>query len=349
MKSRCSRNIHKENFAYVEQKYKEFGLDYGEFQKKLSFAVKENAYKSYQDYMEKIVTYLYTVRGLGLQDCDNFGSILDNCYILLTSKYFVIDLDKMDEIKAANYTIDFDLLAALGDIYVDFRYDDMYMPLCFKICKADYNLSAKAHKNMEIYNVSLLSFYQPESKIVCLYTCAFSNDLSGRFFVENLSVNNMPVCSSCSCCNVIDTELQMSDGMRCNIPFCLVGEKKIFSGKCSLLNQTVSIMEIQAILGYILTMFSNRPVLHKKNKYNEQYKKNTVSVVVTSEADDEYVMDFSQFYRYEQGRKDWQGGHHNSPIEHYRKSHKRVLRNADGSIRKVVGVKSSIVNKRKRE
>lgn len=349
MKSRCSRNIHKENFAYVKQKYKEFGLNYEEFQKELTFAVNENAYKSYQNYMEKIVKYLYTVKGLGLQDCDNFGSILDNCYILLTSKYFVIDLNKIDDIRAANYSIDFDLLEALGDVYVDFRYDAMYMPLCFKICKADYSLSTKARKNMKVYNVSLLSFYEPESKIVCLYTCAFSDDLSSRFLVENLSINNMAVCVNCSCCNIIDTELQMNDGIQCDIPFCLVGQNKIFSKNCLLLNQTISIIEIQAILGYILTMFSNRPVLHKKNKYSEQYKKNTVSVVVTSEIDNEYVMDFSQFYRYEQGRKDWQGGHHNSPAEHYRKAHKRVLRNADGSIRKVVNVKSSIVNKRKKE
>lgn len=349
MKSRCSRNIHKENFSYVKQKYKEFNLNYGEFQKELAFAVKESNYKSYQGYMEKIVKYLYTVKDLSLQDCDNFGSILDNCYILLTSKYFIIDLDDLDEIKVANYSIDFDLLEALGDIYVDFRCENMYVPLCLKICKAAYTLSTKSRKGMEVYNVSLLSFHEPESKIVCVYTCAFSDDFPNRFLVENFSINNMTVCVNCSCCNIIDTKLQMNDGIQCDIPFCLVGQNKIFSKNCSLLNQTISMIEIQKILGYILTMFSNRPVLHKKNKYSEQYKRNTVSMVVTSEIDNEYVMNFSQFYRYEQGRKDWQGGHHNSPAEHYRKAHKRVLRNADGSIRKVVNVKSSIVNKRKKE
>ena len=119
-------------------------------------------------------------------------------------------------------------------------------------------------------------------------------------------------------------------------------EKKVNEERCYawLLNP----YKVLKIICYVNDMYQNRHTLERKNsKRRAKCKQHEVSINNFYSSGE--VVSLQNLYKYERENKPWQGGHHSSPIEHERKAHERVYRNADGSVRKVVQIGETTVNK----
>jgi len=120
---------------------------------------------------------------------------------------------------------------------------------------------------------------------------------------------------------------------------------------------------ILSLIAYVYSMYKGRKNINRKNSpvkkaYDKGIKISVAEPVNETSALDSSIdknngfalISLSNHFVYEQRSR--QGGHHSfhkSPVEHERVGHQRVYRNKDGSIKKIVNVKPSIINKGKGE
>lgn len=99
------------------------------------------------------------------------------------------------------------------------------------------------------------------------------------------------------------------------------------------------------IITHVWNMYLNRKTVVRKNsKRREAYEKSQVSAIMNN--DDYKLIPVHDIYKYERAeRKEHQGGHHSSPVEHDRKPHMRRIFNSDGTLKKIIPVRGSRVNK----
>lgn len=308
-------------------------------------AIFENDYPSFALYIDALCSKLFLKNKIELEDCERLKGLLDNCYIVLAAKHFIVNTADLGSITEQQIEIDYTLLDQIEDIYIDFQDGKDFWPICVKICKANYLMSTRAHKDMTVYNVSILVYEDKRDVIGTVHSFSFTKDLLNRYLVDKNSYICSYACAQCKQSNSL--KVGISEGLTVFTDFCLVSDKKLSQNGCVLLNQAITPKSVLDVLGYILKMYSNRQNLDRKNgRYRELYHKHKVHIAHTEiDTNKESVLDLSQYYKYEQIKKPWQGGHHISPIEHNRKGHTRVYRNQDGSVRKVVQVKATTVNK----
>lgn len=345
MKQRCGKLVQDKNIAVVKELSDKYSFNFYEFMEQVKKAILDNDYNSFVVYIDSLCSRILKNNNIAYEDLERLRGLFDNCYIVLAAKHFILSVNDLKSIDEQSIEIDYDSLDRLSEIYIDFQDSQDFWPVCLKICKANYTITTRAHEDMTVYNVSLLLYNLKEEIIGTLYSFSFSEDLHSRFLVDKDSYICAGTCSRCTYVNEI--QVNIKEHIAVDTEFCLVTQKKLDKDKCLLLTGSISPQQVLHFIGYILKMYDNRQNLERKNgRYRDLYKKNKVHVAHTDlETNKESVLSFNQYYKYEQTKKPWQGGHHNSPIEHPRKSHKRVYRNPDGSIRKVTEVKATTVNK----
>ena len=89
-------------------------------------------------------------------------------------------------------------------------------------------------------------------------------------------------------------------------------------------------------------------LVRKNSKRKGSYIHTKVHIAHNSDKndyDDYNITPLNAYYDRERQNHEWKGGHHASPVEHERSATTRRIFNEDGTVKKVVPVKGSIVNK----
>mgnify|MGYP004585850973 CR=1 FL=1 len=343
---RAGKQIFQRNVEVVKELSNKYMFNHNEFMKQIMIAIDLQDYTYFESYLHKLLFSISEKYEITPEEFDTISSILDNCYIMIASKQFIMDLKALDSLdNETAWNFNFEDLDKIGDFTVDVTYNGEYMPVMLKVCKASYTVSSNKHSDMEIYNVSLMRYNEQTRIIECFGTFAFSKELPNRIIVESDSQINCRRCASCKFFNEYTVKIKL--GLEAPISFCLVSRKRIENAKCLYCGLPINPIEIMSAISHIVTMYANRKNLNRKNgTHTKQYKEHAVHVAhVDADTGKEHVISLKQLYDYEKINKPWQGGHHRSPVEHERREHVRVYRNVDGSIKKVVTVKRTTVNK----
>lgn len=347
LKVRNSKRMQDISIKKIKEAADTLGFNYYELMDVLKKSIQERDYNYYIDYAYSIARKHMNDFD-DYNDFDRFCSFLDNLYIIFSAKHFIIDSKNIENIiKDSKYDeLDYEKLNEVGeDIYIDFADgSQFYHPVSCKICKANYTISSTKNKDMVPYNVSLV-YLDTSDVINCFYTFLFTERLKNKVCVEYNNINNKEICSTCQRCNTYNCTVNN----KLPINLCMMGRSKMENG-CDIVKKHPEFMSprsIMRILSYICTMYTDRNNLPRKNSKNRKYYEQTKISVAHTDMDDakkEAVIDLLHYASYERVYKPWQGGHHKSPVAHKRRSHKRIYRNEDGSIRKVVDVKAATVN-----
>ena len=167
----------------------------------------------------------------------------------------------------------------------------------------------------------------------------------------NLLVDNkstvMPCVAGEKCNNKVRLDVLLREEeneMPMSMQYCYLTPKKMC--RCDCLGGAYAPYSILNLVAYVNEMYRHRNTLTRKNsKRAGSYKKHEVSAVVQNSK--EHVVRIHDLVKYEQYDRTWKGGHHQSPVEHTRSAHERRIFNKDGTLKKVVMVKGSVVNKGK--
>lgn len=227
----------------------------------------------------------------------------------------------------------------IEDMIIDIKSRDGYSSFMIRLCRAVYKIDNNRGKDMESFNVTYL--LNRDSRSVILNQFVVAKGVFPHLMIDYQSTGMQ--CASGNRCprSVLITNTYKNDVVAEPRDLCFMTEKKMHEGVCLLC--ALRPYEILNIAAYVWDTYKHRHTLERKNsKRREHYKTHEVSMI---EPEDRIVRSMHKQYRYEQEKKPWQGGHHQSPVEHERRSHERVYRNEDGSIKKIVQVKGSTINK----
>jgi len=157
----------------------------------------------------------------------------------------------------------------------------------------------------------------------------------------------MPCVAGEKCNNKVRLDVLLREEeneMPMSMQYCYLTPKKM--NRCDCLGGAYAPYSILNLVAYVNEMYRHRNTLTRKNsKRAGSYKKHEVSAVV--QGSKEHVVRIHDLVKYEQYDRTWKGGHHQSPVEHTRSAHERRIFNKDGTLKKVVMVKGSVVNKGK--
>lgn len=228
---RAGKQIFQRNVEVVKELSDKYMFSYNEFMKQIMVAIDSQNYSCFESYLHKLLFSISEKYEITPEEFDSISSILDNCYIMIASKQFVMDLKALESLNTETaWNFDFEDLDKIGDFTVDITCNGEYLPVMLKVCKASYTISSNKHSDMEIYNVSLMRYNERTRIIECLGTFAFSKELPNRIIVESDSQINCRRCASCKFFNEYTVKIKL--GLEAPISFCLVSRKRIENAKC---------------------------------------------------------------------------------------------------------------------
>ena len=345
MKVRACRLIQHNCYEEIKKAFDKYKLNFNDFQRKLGKCVSDDNYDEYELFIKNIVLELID-KNISPEKIEQLSLNLDNYYIQIMSRNFIVDSNDSYEICTTQQTIDFNILDSVGDFFIEFKESnsDDYIPTVIKVCKANYTITTKKHSNMDCWNCSVLFYDSSTKSTYCKHTFSFNEELHDKYLVD---LNKLAVplsCMGCENCNTLQSIINQDGGM--DAEFCIVNNKKVEYGRCIYFDKAFSPQMILSLIAYVINMYYDRKNLGRKNSRNRKiYNKHKVHVATNNDKSKDVILDLNKYYQYEREHKEWQGGHHNSPVEHVRKEHTRVYRNTDGSIKKIVPVKATTVNK----
>ncbi|MCM1171297.1 MAG: hypothetical protein NC393_04130 [Clostridium sp.] len=230
----------------------------------------------------------------------------------------------------------------MDDFILDFKNKAGYWNVMVRFCKCDYTITCHKGENLPVCSVAILSVI--DNKTTVLGQFLVVDGIFPNLLIEP-SATQMPCQIHGRCKRSVNmvVSVKSHDGLVEDVEFCYMTQKKIREGVCSvgLFNPYVLLQ----IAAYVWDMYSNRHTLMRKNsRRHSNYKQHAVNTIINDDKGGYSVLPVHKYYEYEREHREWQGGHHNSPMAHDRREHKRVLRNPDGSIKKIVSVKACHVN-----
>lgn len=349
MKKRCSAIVAQRTEEQLALCAEQFDFDYQTLRNFARECAKKRDYAAYARFTVSLVEQIGSdIVDVTPEAAYRFAMLLDNLFITFNATHFVLSEASCRALcvdnpltSASDRLIDFDALETLGDWFLDFSADDGYTDLTLKVCFTDYKVTTKKCSGSRVCNVSLLKFSGEVSK--CLYSFSLVEGLTDKVLIdaEVLHVNGM--CAHCKQSSYVDCHFGNSVmEQRCKP--CLVSCSKVQHGNCALLGQAITLPQVLKVIHHVVYMFANRKNVNRRNgKVSKVYAKHKVYTVVESD-NEEQLLDLHQFYRYEQKHGDWKGGHHVSPAAHMRRAHSRIIRNPDGTVKKIVPVRATMVN-----
>ena len=355
---RASKNVLQRSTRVIKNLCKEYDIEFCD--------VKTYLKKDYADYNNTILAKAMASVSIKVTESNTHEissklSLLDNFYSFHNCKNFIINLNSLPAIYEFNNQgledVNFD---ACGDVLIDLEVKPgLYLPVALKVVKGNYQLTNSSGKHFTGYNVAALLIDQQSNEMQSLWNATFCPTLYPRILVA--TEENIQHCRNCDYGNikpftVIDNFIGQVG--RCN--YCLVGKNRhetcsvcgiMPQNKCIWKDNELYSISINADLAinlyaYICKMYEKRGTVTRKNsllrKHYEQAKIHTPSY--QEELDSDHIISLDMYAKQEyQKRKEWKGGHHNSPVEHDRKGHLRHYRDKDGNIIKTVQVRPSHV------
>lgn len=310
------------------------------------------------DEVNKNIAWILKVCSGGNHDAElellNLNNGLDSIYSLMHNKQFVYKcnsnstmeflLNGMHEQDDAGYDF-MQFFDDFEDSFYNFRLNNGYAGIYVHAIKTRYTFSSHKGDNLPAIAFSILTL--KDNKLPCVL-CQF---VVVKGIYPNLLVDNkstvMPCVAGEKCNNKVRLDVLLREEeneMPMSMQYCYLTPKKM--NRCDCLGGAYAPYSILNLVAYVNEMYRHRNTLTRKNsKRAGSYKKHEVSAVVQNSK--EHVVRIHDLVKYAQYDRTWKGGHHQSPVEHTRSAHERRIFNKDGTLKKVVMVKGSIVNKGK--
>lgn len=310
------------------------------------------------DEVNKNIAWILKVCSGGNHDAElellNLNNGLDSIYSLMHNKQFVYKcnsnstmeflLNGMHEQDDAGYDF-MQFFDDFEDSFYNFRLNNGYAGIYVHAIKTRYTFSSHKGDNLPAIAFSILTL--KDNKLPCVL-CQF---VVVKGIYPNLLVDNkstvMPCVAGEKCNNKVRLDVLLREEeneMPMSMQYCYLTPKKM--NRCDCLGGAYAPYSILNLVAYVNEMYRHRNTLTRKNsKRAGSYKKHEVSAVVQGNKD--HIVRIHDLVKYEQYDHTWKGGHHRSPVEHERAAHERRIFNKDGTLKKVVMVKGSVVNKGK--
>lgn len=310
------------------------------------------------DEVSKNIAWILKVCSGGNHDAElellNLNNGLDSIYTLMHNKQFVYRcnsnntmeflLHGMHEQDEAGYDF-MQFFDDFEDSFYNFRLNNGYAGIYVHAVKTRYTFSSHKGDNLPAIAFSILTLR--DNNLPCVL-CQF---VVVKGIYPNLLVDNkstiMPCVAGEKCNNKVRLDVLLREEeneLPMHMQYCYLTPKKMH--RCDCLGGAYAPYSILNLVAYVNEMYRHRNTLTRKNsKRAGSYKKHEVSAVV--QGSKEHVVHIHDLVKYEQYDRTWKGGHHQSPVEHTRSAHERRIFNKDGTLKKVVMVKGSVVNKGK--
>lgn len=283
--------------------------------------------------------------------------ILDQIFLQQNSLYFSVKLDvgSEEELLTSYKNPGHMKEDAITDVFDDIKdcvielknKNGEHIPFIIKVSTTMFKADFGNYTNQKVLSVSILHTqkFKGDRVLACFYIL---KDAYPRLL---LSLAHYPhKCMETGMCKHTILKLEDDsyalydvDGNGCssmNVDVCNMTKRKSEYGFCPMMEYRPYVL--LDIVAYVWDMYLHRNSVERKNsKRRNNYHTSEVKTTIKENYDFKYVS-LHDAYHYE--RKAYQGGHHASPVEHPRATHMRYYRNDDGSIRKAVQVKGSIVN-----
>lgn len=310
------------------------------------------------DEVNKNIAWILKVRSGGNHDAQlellNLNNGLDSIYSLMHNKQFVYKCNSNSTMEFLLYGMHeqdeagYDFMQFFDDFedsFYNFRLNNGYAGIYVHAIKTRYTFSSHKGDNLPAIAFSILTL--KDNKLPCVL-CQF---VVVKGIYPNLLVDNkstvMPCVAGEKCNNKVRLDVLLREEeneMPMSMQYCYLTPKKM--NRCDCLGGAYAPYSILNLVAYVNEMYRHRNTLTRKNsKRAGSYKKHEVSAVVQNSK--EHVVRIHDLVKYEQYDRTWKGGHHQSPVEHTRAAHERRIFNKDGTLKKVVMVKGSVVNKGK--
>lgn len=295
-----------------------------------------------------------------------FYNLADVHYCMVNSKRFAIDVLDLCKFNNKDYLDNIDDLtnedlANISDAVIELMYNNKFLNIGLKLIRPGYVFEVTNNNNKEYQPYALGLVTVQEDKIETLLDFFIVPELFPRLYISM----NSDVCDRCKKCYVKRRTLTPSIDIKSPTHvdrtkvFCRLNKLKMFDCRYATAilptkqigidaEIPVSFHTLANVLFHIARVYKNRgSVVRANGKHRELQDKSTVSIP-RYENNAERVIPLKDYVKYERREsKDWQGGHHKPPVEHNRREHVRRLFNEDGTVRKVIQVKGSVVNKNK--
>lgn len=310
------------------------------------------------DEVNKNIAWILKVCSGGNHDAQlellNLNNGLDSIYSLMHNKQFVYKCNSNSTMEFLLYGMHeqdeagYDFMQFFDDFedsFYNFRLNNGYAGIYVHAIKTRYTFSSHKGDNLPAIAFSILTL--KDNKLPCVL-CQF---VVVKGIYPNLLVDNkstvMPCVAGEKCNNKVRLDVLLREEeneMPMSMQYCYLTPKKM--NRCDCLGGAYAPYSILNLVAYVNEMYRHRNTLTRKNsKRAGSYKKHEVSAVVQNSK--EHVVRIHDLVKYEQYDRTWKGGHHQSPVEHARSAHERRIFNKDGTLKKVVMVKGSVVNKGK--
>lgn len=310
------------------------------------------------DEVNKNIAWILKVCSGGNHDAQlellNLNNGLDSIYSLMHNKQFVYKCNSNSTMEFLLYGMHeqdeagYDFMQFFDDFedsFYNFRLNNGYAGVYVHAIKTRYTFSSHKGDNLPAIAFSILTL--KDNNLPCVL-CQF---VVVKGIYPNLLVDNkatiMPCVAGEKCNNKVRLDVLLREEeneMPMSMQYCYLTPKKM--NRCDCLGGAYAPYSILNLVAYVNEMYRHRNTLTRKNsKRAGSYKKHEVSAVVQGNKD--HIVRIHDLVKYEQYDSTWKGGHHQSPVEHTRSAHERRIFNKDGTLKKVVMVKGSVVNKGK--
>lgn len=299
---------------------------------------------------------------LDLASAEELFSCLDNYYGIKNSHKFVIDVKDLRKFNTSDFAdlseITEEDLDKYGDMTIDFYYKGKYLNLSLKSLRATYTTIIQG-KEYSVVNLALNS--SVKGQMGNLWCTSIIKDRYPRLYVDINDNSNK--CNGCRYSNIStynnNAKLPNSDRkVLLGAKYCMVGKLRCNNCYCNDkfipkytdenldFDIPLDIHTLVKVWSHVLLSYKNRDTLYRKNSRNAGLRKKAEVHTVRQNNGKYGVLSLKSYTEYEKKvRKEWQGGHHSSPVEHTRRGHVRRYRDEDGNVTKEVFVRGSVVNK----
>ena len=288
--------------------------------------------------------------------------LYDNIYIYSTSERFIVDVpytDVLDYISSASDRIipeevekeDVSLQIKENhvDCLIDFQTPDgKYLPYMVKCTKQNYTMDYGRHKDLEVYSASMIAYREnreegsPASMVI--FQGYIIPELYPKILLESSDYSLCKRAARPELCKRTARKIKENESEK-EIATCQITPRTGEITNCPML--MAKPWRMAEYIAYVFDMYANRHTLERKNsKRKNAYVHTKVHVAHDDSSKAGYsIVPLHTYFRQEKENHAWKGGHHASPCEHPRRAGTRRIFNKDGSLKKIVPVKGTIVNK----
>lgn len=314
----------------------------------------------YDVFMKKVVKIQQRVPDV--RAAEDIFSCLDNYYGIRNSHKFIVDTKDLKKFYSSDFADLSDIteedLDKYGDMTIDFYHNGKYLNMSLKSLRGTYKIVIQGVEH-KVVNLALNSSVRGE--MGNLWSATLIKDRYPRLYMDTNDNSNK--CNDCEHRNEkeykniaalpdsgrvvkLDTRYCMVGKLRCDQCFCNDKFIPAYTDDNLEFDIPLDIHTMVKVWSHVILSYKNRDNLYRKNSRNIGLRKKAEVHTVRQNNGKYGVLSLKSYTEYEKKeRKEWQGGHHSSPVEHERRGHIRRYRDENGKVVKEVFVRGSTVNK----